>query len=180
MIWEGSDIARRSNNLRFWWAQWLLLLLLPTEIIAQHTKYKLILLHMLSKIKSSLPIAVGNTDEPVYYLDHKSTNIPWYPRWWLDITVRCCFGQVCLSPFCHKKWISCSDGEAARITQWRFSYCCCFVIFLWRRGEMPNLEVFDCQPFSELCTRGDLILSTSSKPQEMETSLLFQWDMAGV
>ena len=39
---------------------------------------------------------------------------------------------------------------------------------------MPNQEVYDCQPFSELCTR-DLILSSSSKPQEM-----FQWDGAGV
>lgn len=40
---------------------------------------------------------------------------------------------------------------------------------------MPNQEVYNCQAFSELCTRADLILSSSSKPQEMETSLLFHW-----
>lgn len=45
---------------------------------------------------------------------------------------------------------------------------------------MPNQEVNDCQPFSELCTRADLILSSSSKPQGMETSLSFQRDVAGV
>lgn len=43
---------------------------------------------------------------------------------------------------------------------------------------MPNQEVYDCQLFSELCTRADLILSSSFKPQEIETSLLFQWDVA--
>ncbi len=45
---------------------------------------------------------------------------------------------------------------------------------------MPNQEVYDCQPFSELCTTADLILSSSFKLQEMETSLLFQWDLARV
>lgn len=45
---------------------------------------------------------------------------------------------------------------------------------------MPNQEEYDCQPFSELCTRADLILSSSSKPQEMETWPLSQSDAAGI
>lgn len=166
----------------------IIIIIIANRNYSTATEYRLILLHMLSKnqIFTSLPIAVGNTGESVYYLDHKSTNVPRYPHWWLHVTVRCSFGQVCFSPFCHKKWTSCSEQEAARITQVKVFVLLLFCLFFFSLSlslgwvEMPNLEVFDCQLFSELCTRGDLVLSSSSQPQEMETSLLFQRDMAGV
>lgn len=38
---------------------------------------------------------------------------------------------------------------------------------------MPNQEVLDCQPFSELCTGVDLILSTSSMPGKKKGNFAF-------
>lgn len=68
--------------------------------------------------------------------------------------------------------------RSGQITQWRFSLLLLF--FSLGRGDLPKQEVYDRQPFSELCTRADLILSSSSKPQEMESYPLFQCDVEGV
>lgn len=48
-----------------------------------------------------------------------------------------------------------------------FLFChCCFVMFSPGWEEMPKQEMYDCQPFSELCTRADLILSSSPEPRK--------------
>lgn len=134
---------------------------------------------------SSLPIilAVGNTDWPVYYLYCKSNNIPWYPYSWLHIPVWCCCcsGQVELITILSQEINFLFRRRSSSKRKRRFSLLLLlFCNFSLGRGEMPNQEVYDCQPFSELCTRADLILSSSFKPEEMETSFLFQWDLAGV